>query len=172
MHWLDILIIFCLGLSLWNGYKQGVVGQVLSLLALLLALVFSGQIVPTIYGFIEPHIGNQLGMLLAWVVAFLLILITVSIVGRFIDSLVKSTFGMLGNILGALLSFVVCFAFIGFMGHLYLNVMVPLGFPPTPEESVLFPQLVALIETLLPNYLLQLKEFDSSLLPTDSLNVM
>lgn len=103
MNWLDIVIILLLIFAVWEGWKQGVITQILGLAALALGIFLAWK-----FG---PEIGLGLGMegIVATVVGFVLVLVVVIVGVVLIGRLTKGLFKIVGlgifdNILGVLFS--------------------------------------------------------------------
>lgn len=103
MSWLDIVIIVLLIFAVWEGWKQGLVRQVLGLAALALGV------------FLAWKFGNDLGSIFglegttATVVGFIIILVVVILSMGLLGWLTRGLFKLVGlgifdNILGVVLS--------------------------------------------------------------------
>jgi len=95
MNWLDLVIIVCLVAGLIKGISEGFVKQAVSLIALILAVVFAGQISLPVRIFLMQHIGKgvspQIITALCYIIAFVLIILIISLLGKIIDIAIKLT---------------------------------------------------------------------------------
>ncbi len=103
MNWLDIVIILLLIYAVWEGWRQGVITQVLGLAALALGIFLAWRS--------GAAIGGWLGMegVVATVVGFVIVLVVVIVAVVLIGRLTKGLFKIVGlgifdNILGVLFS--------------------------------------------------------------------
>ena len=103
MNWLDIVIILLLTYAVWEGWRQGVITQILGLAALALGIFLAWK-----FG---TAIGAGLGMegLVATVVGFVIVLVVVIVGVVLIGRLTRGLFRIVGlgvfdNILGGLFS--------------------------------------------------------------------
>jgi membrane protein required for colicin V production len=96
MNGLDIVLLICLAVGLIKGLKDGFVKQMVSLIALILAIVFAGQISIFVRGFLLQYaaghtLSPQILTALCYILAFVLIIIAISLVGKVIDVAIKLT---------------------------------------------------------------------------------
>jgi len=95
MNWFDLIIIVCLVAGLIKGISEGFVKQAVSLVALILAIVFAGQISLPVRIFLMQHIGDsispQIITALCYIIAFVLIILAISLLGKVIDIAIKLT---------------------------------------------------------------------------------
>ncbi len=112
MNWLDIVIILLLAVAVWQGWRQGVITQILGLAALglgiLLALRWGGAI------------GGWMGLeeMTARVVGFVVVLVVVIIAVWLLGRVTRGLFrivglGMFDNLLGGLFSALKMVLFVG-----------------------------------------------------------
>ena len=96
MNWLDIVIIVCLATGLIKGLKDGLIKQAVSLAALIIAIVFAGQISVPVRVFLMQHIvgeavSPQIITAICYIIAFALIIIAIVLLGKIIDFAIKLT---------------------------------------------------------------------------------
>jgi membrane protein required for colicin V production len=90
MNWLDIVIGLFLLLAFFNGYRKGLVMQLIGLAAILLAAVFGGKLA----GMIVPELDAifnmtpQVLLVLSYVIAFAAIFLVAILVGQIIERIV------------------------------------------------------------------------------------
>ncbi len=112
MNWLDIVIVLLLALAVWQGWRQGVVTQILGLAALALGIFLAWR-----YG---GAIGSWLGMedVVARVAGFAIVLVAVVVgvvlIGRATRGLFRIVgLGVFDNVLGVLFSAFKMVLFVG-----------------------------------------------------------
>ncbi|MDR0333835.1 MAG: CvpA family protein [Dysgonamonadaceae bacterium] len=94
MNWLDITIVILLLLAFINGYRKGLVMQLIGLAGILLAVIFGGKFA----NIISPHLDRvfelspQVLHVLSYVIAFVAILLVASLVGQIIERIVDIIF--------------------------------------------------------------------------------
>ncbi|MDR2805444.1 MAG: CvpA family protein [Dysgonamonadaceae bacterium] len=96
MNWLDLVIVVCLLIGLIKGLFDGLIKQVVSLAALILAVVFAGQISVPVRNFLLQHVtGNsvspQIIAALCYIIAFVLIILAIYLLGKIVDFAIKLT---------------------------------------------------------------------------------
>ncbi|MDR0542197.1 MAG: CvpA family protein [Dysgonamonadaceae bacterium] len=96
MNWLDLIIAACILVGLIKGLSDGFIKQLVSLAALILAVVFAGQIAVPVRSFLLQHVvGNALSpqiiTALCYIIAFVLIILAISLFGKIVDVAIKLT---------------------------------------------------------------------------------
>jgi membrane protein required for colicin V production len=96
MNGLDIAIVVVIAIGLIKGLKDGFVKQIIALIALILAIVFAGQIAIPVRSFLLQHVTGQafspqIITALCYILAFVLIILAISLVGKIIDIAIKLT---------------------------------------------------------------------------------
>lgn len=90
MNWFDLLIALLLLIALVNGYRKGLIMQLVGLATLVLAAIFGGRlaekILPEIHRLIE--ISPDAARVLSFVLAFALIAIVLSLVGKMLQQFI------------------------------------------------------------------------------------
>jgi len=110
MNWLDIIIIVCVGIGIVHGITTGIVKQVISLVALVAAVLLSGIVAKGIQHWIQTHIQNApqwfspgIQNVIYYVLAFILIISIFSIAAHLIDKIINHTpVGILNRLFGAI----------------------------------------------------------------------
>lgn len=112
MNWLDIVIGLLLVLAVWQGWRQGVITQILGLAALGLGILMAWR-----WG---GAIGVWMGLeqTTAWVVGFLVVLVVVVLAAWLLGRLTRGLFRIVGlgvfdNILGVLFAALKMALFVG-----------------------------------------------------------
>jgi membrane protein required for colicin V production len=135
MNWLDIIIILLLLVAVWEGWREGMVTQILGLAALGLGIFLGWR-----YG---GEIGAWLGMenVMAHVVGFFVVLAAVVLLIILIGRMTRGLFRVVGlrafdNLLGVLFSALKMVLFVGLVMLLF-EVMDPAGsvIPEDIKES-------------------------------------
>jgi len=90
MNWFDLLIALLLLIAFVNGYRKGLIMQLVGLATLVLAAIFGGRlaekILPEIHRLIE--ISPDAARVLSFVLAFALIAIVLSLVGKMLQQFI------------------------------------------------------------------------------------
>jgi membrane protein required for colicin V production len=118
MNWLDIVIIILLIYAAWEGWRQGVITQILGLAALALGIFLAWR---------HGHtIGTWLGMegTTASIVGFIIVLVVVIVAVVLIGRLTRGLFRIVGlgafdNLLGVLFSGIKMFCIVGLVMMLF-----------------------------------------------------
>ena len=125
MNWFDLAVLIIVGLTFIWGFVSGLVMQLASLVGLVLAAIFAGQlsdlIAPRLIAYTEvsPHIGGPV----SYIVAFVAILIAIVLIGKAIqkaiDALELNTLNRLG---GAVFSVAKWFVLISIVLNLIVEI--------------------------------------------------
>ena len=96
MNWLDLILIVCLAIGLIKGLKDGFIKQAVSLAALIIAIVFAGQVSVPVRIFLMQHITGesvspQIITALCYILAFVLIILVIYFLGKIVDLAIKLT---------------------------------------------------------------------------------
>jgi membrane protein required for colicin V production len=156
MNWFDILISILLLIALVNGYRKGLIMQLVGLATIVLAAIFGGRlaesIFPEIIGMI--NLSPEAAKVLSFIIAFVLIAIVLSIVGRllqkFIDVVLLSFFNRL---LGAVIAVGTMMLFLSIILNLVLmldkkEVVIK---KEIREESFFFERVEAVVPAIIPH---------------------
>jgi len=165
MNWLDIVIIVCIAIGLVKGLFDGFIKQVVSLLALIIAILFAGIIAEPIRNFLldQPSIVNAMPEYvltgICYILAFTIIILVICGIGKLVEVAIKITPAktlnyILGGFFGAL-SWIIALS----LAFNLLTVFDPdykIISKQTRKESVLFNTVNSMVPTLYPyikNYL-------------------
>ena len=155
MNWLDILLLLLVGLGFVKGLFDGVVKQVVSLIAFIAAVLFCAEAAAWLRGYILalgwfPENGVTI---VSYVLGFTLILVLFNLAGYLISRLVDTTpLSLLNHLGGGLFGFI----FILFFSSLTLNVLeyIDPGSVVIPREakveSHLYYPVVEVVPTIFP----------------------
>ena len=96
MNWLDIIIIVCLAIGLIKGLKDGLIKQAVSLIALVIAIIFAGQVSVPVQVFLMQHITGdavspQIITAICYIIAFVLIIVIIHLIGKLVSFAIKLT---------------------------------------------------------------------------------
>lgn len=155
MNWFDLLIALLLLIAFVNGYRKGLIMQLVGLATLVLAAIFGGRlaekILPEIHRLIE--ISPDAARVLSFVLAFALIAIVLSLVGKmlqqFIDVVLLSFINRLSGAVIALGTMMLLLSII-------LNLVLMLDKEQVVikkeirEESFFFERVEAVVPALVP----------------------
>jgi len=90
LNWLDILIIFIVGISIFFGVKRGVIKEVFTLLALILGIVIAGRYCHSGAAILGGAIHNQnAANTVSFVLIFSLVVIFFAIIGILLKKLIR-----------------------------------------------------------------------------------
>lgn len=136
MNWLDITFVCLIGLAVVKGLFDGVVKQVVSLIAVVVALLFTGKVA----AFLLPYLaklgwfeGNTLTVI-SYVSGFLIILAACILVAELLHKLIDVTpLGILNHLFGGLLG--------GFTMVLFLSLFLNLWDMIDVNATILSPQI-------------------------------
>ncbi|MDR3339094.1 MAG: CvpA family protein [Candidatus Symbiothrix sp.] len=114
MSWLDIVIAVCIVAGIVKGFFDGIVKQLISLIALVLAVLLSGSLAVWLRKFVDTHFptGDSLSPGIAsalyYIAAFMIILTLVILLARLVNKLINYTPAeamnrILGSLSGAFL---------------------------------------------------------------------
>ena len=103
MNYIDIIILIVLGLSVINGFINGLVKEVASLAALIFgiwgAIKFSGFTSAKLYEYFDMS-GQYIGVI-SFIITFIIIVVVIHFLGMLIDKLMEAiALGFLNKLLG------------------------------------------------------------------------
>jgi membrane protein required for colicin V production len=126
MNWLDVVILIILASGLLKGLFDGFVKQLVALIALVLAFVFSGTLADVIRNAIEVYLHLEISFSPAtmnaiyYVISFIIIILIFGLLAQFVDKVINYTpVGVLNRLMGGIFGFVICLLCQSFI----LNVM-------------------------------------------------
>jgi membrane protein required for colicin V production len=120
MNWLDVVIALLIALSVWDGWRQGVVTQILGLAALALGVWLAWKF----GGVAGEWFGNtEWAGIAGFIAVFILVVISVIVVGKFTRGLFKIVgLGIFDSVFGVLFSLVKMFALVGLVMMIFATV--------------------------------------------------
>ena len=155
MNWFDILVGILLLIAFINGYRKGLIMQLIGLATIILAAIFGGRlaekILPEIHRLLE--LSPNTARVLSFVLAFALIAIVLSLIGRllqkFIDVVLLS---FVNRLLGSVIAMATMMLFLSIL----LNLVLMLDRNETVidrktrQESFFFERVEAVVPALIP----------------------
>ena len=141
MSTFDIFLALPLAYGVFQGFRKGLLQEVVSVFALFLGFILGLKLLTTALPLVQKFVGNALGLLpfLSFLVVFVLVILGVRLLGLLFKKIVDFTpLGMLDNILGAILGGLKwCFA-ISLL--LYVSSLAGIAVSQgTARESVIYP---------------------------------
>ncbi|WP_298650776.1 CvpA family protein [uncultured Proteiniphilum sp.] len=155
MNWFDLTVGILLLIAFINGYRKGLIMQLVGLATIVLAAIFGGRLAQTILPEINRLIdlSPEAARVLSFILAFVAIAVVLSLVGkilqRFIDVVLLSFFNRL---LGAVIAAGTMMLFLSII----LNLMLMLDQheqvinKKTKEESFFFGRVEAVVPAIVP----------------------
>ena len=139
MNWLDIVIFLLLALAVWDGWRNGVITQILGLIAVALGIFLAWRFGHTIgVGLGLEGVGATVA---GFVIVLVVVIVAVVLIGRLTRGLFKVVgLGVFDKILGVVLSALKMFALAG-LAVMLLEAVDPEGKVLTDsvkERSVMF----------------------------------
>lgn len=107
LNWFDIVVAIVLILAFFNGLQKGLVMQLVSLVGLILAVIFAGQLAKNILPwFMEVvQLSSNVAPVVAYIVAFALIMVVVSLIGNLIQKFMEAVhINFLNKLLGGVIA--------------------------------------------------------------------
>ncbi len=158
MNWLDIIILCLAGIGIVKGLFDGLIKQVVSLIALLAGIFFCGKAAMWVRGYIAdldwfPPEGVSI---LSYVLGFLLIVAVVLLAGEIVHRLVGATpLSIINHIIGGAFGILVMLLFLSLFFNLLESVdkgsvLISVD---TKLNSRFYMQIKEIIPTIFPNNL-------------------
>ena len=158
MNWLDISLLCLSAAGFVKGLFDGIIKQVATLAALLLAILFCGSAAAWVSShFINQGSSSSGGItVMSYIIGFLLIVFIVIIVGKLMSSIVNATpLALINHLVGGLLGLFLAVIFLS----LFLNVIEIIGHDviigkQTKSESMFYTPIQKVVPTIYPFFLL------------------
>lgn len=155
MNWFDILVGILLLIAFINGYRKGLIMQLVGLATIILAAIFGGRlaekILPDIHRLLE--LSPNTARVLSFVLAFALIAIVLSLIGRllqkFIDVVLLS---FVNRLLGSVIALATMMLFLSILLNLVLMLdrNETVVDRKTRQESFFFERVEAVVPAIIP----------------------
>lgn len=164
MNWFDLVILIILLIALINGYKKGLILQLVGLAIIVLSAIFGGKlaayILPELNKFLE--LSPNLMRVLSFVLAFAAIALVISTIGRLIQQLMSvMLLSSVNRIIGAIISIGTTM----FILSIILNLVLMLDKNESlinkkiKDESFFFERVEAVVPAVVPYLNKELWEF-------------
>lgn len=165
MHWLDIVLLILLGLSLLRGYRSGFVAQAIELGSLILAWIIADPVSKVLIDlFTAKGVSLTTGWI-TWSLSFFVALFLIRLVANFLLKGAGQILGVVNRLAGAALSLLVTTMVLVVLLNLYSALSYRYDWGGIPEESTIAPQLQNVGETILPTRLLIQQGVEEHLIP-------
>ena len=125
MNWLDITLVCLAGLGFVKGLFDGFIKQVVSLLALVLAIYFCGQIALWFQAFFMESgwFSGKTSVVMSYIIGFSLIAGVISLAGWVVDNVVDATpLGILNHLSGGILGVLITTFFLSLFINFYETI--------------------------------------------------
>jgi len=163
MNWLDITLLCLAAIGLIKGLFDGVIKQVVSLIALVVAIFFCGKVAAWLRGYILSleWFPEQGVTILSYILGFLLIVGVLLLAGEIVHKAVGVTpLSILNHLAGGLFGFLVMIVFISLLLNLLEiidrgSVLIPLE---TKIESRFYNPVKQILPTIYPSDLFSIEE--------------
>ena len=107
MNWLDIVIGFFLLIAFFEGYRKGLIMQLVVLAGVLIAVIFSGKLANVIQPTLEriTDFTPETLQVASYILAFIAIAIVAVVVGRLVETIINVIFlGFFNRLLGGVIA--------------------------------------------------------------------
>lgn len=107
MNWFDLIVLILLLISVINGYRKGLIGQLVGLAIILLSAIFGGNLATYILPILNDYLDlpANLSRALSFLIAFAAIAIVISIIGKIIQKLLNIVLlGFVNRMLGSIIA--------------------------------------------------------------------
>lgn len=107
MNWFDLIVLILLLISVINGYRKGLIGQLVGLAIILLSAIFGGNLATYILPILKDYLDlpANLSRALSFLIAFAAIAIVISIIGKIIQKLLNIVLlGFVNRMLGSIIA--------------------------------------------------------------------
>ncbi len=155
MNWFDVLVGILLLIAFIDGYRKGLIMQLVGLATLVLAAIFGGRlaerILPEIIRLID--ISPASARVLSFVLAFALIAIILSLIGRLIQKFVDVVLlSFINRLLGSVVAMATMMLFLSILLNLILvfDKEETVINKRTRQESFFFERVEAVVPAIIP----------------------
>lgn len=155
MNILDIIILICLVPAIIQGLRKGFIAQLISIISIIAGVWASARFANIVGEWVSQYISASEQIIK--VVSFALILIGVfillALLGRMLEGLFKLVMlGWLNKLLGVVFSLVKCLLILSLVVLAFHSLNATFNFvkPSVMDESVLYPHIKELADTIFP----------------------
>lgn len=155
MNWFDLTVGILLLVAFINGYRKGLIMQLVGLATIILAAVFGGRLAQIIL----PHINRiidsspEVTRVLSFILAFIAIAIALSLVGRLLQRFIDVVFlSFINRLLGAVIAVGTLMVFLSIILNLILmlDTNQQVIRKEIKEESFFFERVEAVVPAIVP----------------------
>ncbi len=140
---LDIILSICLILSLYHGYKKGIISPIISILSIYIGAKLASIYAPELATWIGKHISEL--QTSAYIISFIAIIMACFLAGKIVQKIIESILsaillGWINRILGMILSFFLAILVLGLIIMLaeYINENYHLFEPISRKDSSIY----------------------------------
>ncbi len=104
MNYLDIFLITPFLFGVYKGFKKGLIIEIASIFALIIAIYYCSEYAPILSGYISLYLNYKFNYInfISYIITFILLLFIINLVGKLITSLINKIYlGPFNKILGA-----------------------------------------------------------------------
>lgn len=153
MHWLDILLLVLLVISIIRGISSGFIQQAINLSSVVGAFILANPFSNFLLDVIAKHEPNLSCSWVGWLISFLVLVVLIRLLANFLLSGIAPLLGPLNKLLGAALSFVVTALLLSIVINFYVNIGKKYEWAPIPEGLLVYPIINEIGKTILPEQL-------------------
>lgn len=155
MNWFDLTVGILLLIAFINGYRKGLIMQLVGLATIILAAIFGGRIALTILPEINrvTNLSPEMARVLAFILVFVAIAIVLSLIGRLIQRFIDIVLlSFVNRVLGAIIAAGTMMVFLSIILNLILmldpneNVISK----KIKEDSFFFERVEAVVPAIVP----------------------
>ena len=155
MNWFDILVGILLLIAFVNGYRKGLIMQLVGLAILVMSAIFGGRLAENILPQINrlTELSPDVARVLSFILAFVLIAVILSLIGRLIQRFIDVVLlSFINRILGSVIALGTMMLFLSIL----LNLVLMLDKnetvinKKTQEESFFFERVEAVVPAIIP----------------------
>ena len=155
MNWFDILVTILLLVALVNGYRKGLIMQLVGLGTIVLAAIFGGRLAAMILPELDRLVNftPEVARVISYVLAFALIAVVISLIGRLLERFIDVVFlSFVNRLAGAVIAVGTMMVFLSVL----LNLLLMLDQRETAitrevkEESFFFHRVEVVVPAIVP----------------------
>lgn len=155
MNWFDILVTVLLLVALVNGYRKGLIMQLVGLATIVLAAIFGGRLAAMILPELDRLVNftPEVARVISYVLAFALIAVVISLIGGLLERFINVVFlSFVNRLAGAVIAVGTMMVFLSVL----LNLVLMLDqretaiTPEVKEESFFFHRVEAVVPAIVP----------------------
>lgn len=155
MNILDIIILICLIPSIIQGLRKGFISQAISIISLITGIWASARFADIVSAWLAQYItaSDQVLKIVSFAVVMIVVFIILGLIGKLLNGIINLVMlGWMNRLLGAAFAFVKAILILGLLMLVFtsINTNFNLVEPQTIEESVLYPVLKDISDTVFP----------------------